>query len=523
MTLRPGSALWLLRHELRLAYFRFGSPAKAADSKRAARRGPTRGQLVLMALVVAALHAFAFFLMPLLGRALAADTSALIIGVSLVFAMTFSMMLSNGLKASIEVLFERGDLDLLLSSPLPSRSIFVVRLAAVVIGTASLYLFLLTPFAHVGALLGQPRWLAIYPVVLGAAAVAASLSMLLTLALVRTVGIRRTRVLAQVLGAVVGALFFLLSQVYANSGGPMQQRVARWIDSHAAAGGTFGPNNPLWLPGRAVLGEPLPLLAIALAGLAAFAFTVHFTHGFFVRGMQQAVSRVNNAAPPRGGPRYRFGRGLAMTVIRKEWKLIARDPQLISQVLLQLLYLLPLCFMLVFKSSTVLPGLGASLTFLCTSLTTALAWLIIAAEDAPDLLRSAPARASTIAWAKLAAAVVPGLVLLAAPLCWVGWRQPLAALLLALCAGGATVSAALIVRWGALPAPRGDFRRRAKGNFMTSFFEFSGALLWAGLAWVLLALAQPGRVTLWVAIGGALLFTLLFFVMALAWARRHER
>jgi hypothetical protein len=117
---------------------------------------------------------------------------------------TFLFMLSSGLKASVEALFDRGDMDLLLSSPLPSRSIFTIKLGSIVAGVAALYLFFLAPFAHVGLVLGQFRWLALYPVLIAMAAVAASLAMLLTLASVRLLGARRTRVVAQVLGAAGG-------------------------------------------------------------------------------------------------------------------------------------------------------------------------------------------------------------------------------------------------------------------------------------------------------------------------------
>ena len=88
-----------------------------------------------------------------------------------------------------------------------------------------------------------------------------------------------------------------------------------------------------------------------------------------MHGVQQAVSLVRVAKAPPGGQRYRFGRSLTRVVIVKEWRLIARDPQLISQVLLQLLYMLPLCFLLLMRGGAQLPGIGASLTFLCGSLT----------------------------------------------------------------------------------------------------------------------------------------------------------
>lgn len=514
MTLHPGSTLWLLRHELRLYYFRMGSAGKQG-----ARRGPSRAGLIWMALGVAGLHVFAFKLLSTLASQPAGPTQRLAIGVLCVAA--FSMMLSQGLKVSVEVLFERGDLDLLLSSPLPTRSIFTVRLGAVVIGTAALYLFLLTPFAHAGLLLGQLHWLSVYPLVVGAATLAASLSMLLTLALVRVIGIRRTRVIAQILGAIVGAVMFLMTQFYAHTEGSAQQHVAAWIGTHTTPGGAFGNDSLLWLPARALEGDAVALLTIAMLGALSFAFTIHFTHGFFVRGAQQAISLVRNAAPPRGGQRYRFGRGLVATVLLKEWRLIARDPQLISQVLLQLLYLLPMCFIFVFRASVVVPGLGASLTFLCASLTTALAWLIIAAEDAPDLLRAAPARATTIAAAKLGAAVLPAFVLITPPLLWLAWRQPLAALLLALCIVGACSAAALVVRWGAAPASRDDFRRRAKGNVLNTFLELGVAMAWTGVALLALTAAQQGQLSPLALGAGAALMLVLGALMITAWLRRR--
>ncbi|WP_229425440.1 hypothetical protein [Massilia sp. Se16.2.3] len=102
-------------------------------------------------------------------------------------------------------------------------------------------------------------------------------------------------------------------------------------------------------------------------------------------------------------------------VVVKEWRLIARDPHLISQVLLQLLYLLPLCLVVFREGSLQLPGTGAGLTMLCGSLSAALASIILLAEEAPDLLHTAPANAAAVRFAKLAAAVMPVLALVALP------------------------------------------------------------------------------------------------------------
>jgi ABC-2 type transport system permease protein len=122
---------------------------------------------------------------------------AILATLALVAVATF--MLSSALKASVMALFERGDLDLLLSSPLSSRSIFTVRLLGVVMSGAALYLFLFGPLVHVGVALGQFGWIGVYVTIATTATLMACLGMLLTLALVRVLGARRTRVLAQVL------------------------------------------------------------------------------------------------------------------------------------------------------------------------------------------------------------------------------------------------------------------------------------------------------------------------------------
>jgi ABC-2 type transport system permease protein len=517
MTLRPGSAAWLLRHELRMYYFRLGGSAKGA-----ARRGPGLRMALIAAGVTVAIHLLAWKLLSFTEGDGGGTPLPLLIMITVVMMLVFSLMLSHAFKGSIEVLFERGDLDLLLSSPVPSRSIFVVRLAAITVGTAGLYMFFLAPFAHAGLVLGQPRWLAVYPVVLGAAAVAASAAMLLTLALVRLLGVRRTRVVGQVLGALSGAFFFLLSQLYAHGGAGFQERVAGWLGAHAGPNGAFDQHSLLWLPARAVLGAPWPMLALGTLGIAAFFFTVHTTHGFFVRGLQQAVSKTGKAQRKAGPPPQRFGMGLTRTVLLKEWRTIMRDPQLISQVLLQMLYFLPMCFIFAFKAGATMPGTGASLVFLATSLTTALAWLVIAAEDAPDLLRASPAARSTVVRAKLAAAVMPSVVLLVVPVAWVALRAPAAAAFLLLCAVSGTLSAALVVSWCAQPAPRGDFQRRARGHPLSTFLEFSAAFACSGVAWIGLSLQQTPRHSAPLMAGMAALLLMLALALLLAWSRRDK-
>jgi ABC-2 type transport system permease protein len=296
-------------------------------------------------------------------------------------------------------------------------------------------------------------------------------------------------VLAQVLGAVAGALLFLLSQAYSLLMQTGSAGSAGRVLHRASEMPPLAPGSVLWLPGRAVLGEPLPMLGMALLGIAVFALTVGRTHRYFVHGLQEAAGSARAISKRPGELRMRFRRSLFDTVVVKEWRLIARDPHLISQVLLQLVYLAPMLFLILRHDGPPGPAIGAGLALLSSSLTSSLAWIIVSAEDAPDLLRSSPAAGRTIALAKLAASVMPPLLLVALPLLWLVVRKPVAGLLISFVATAAVFSAALIVMWQGRPARRSDFKMRGKANFLCTVYETVNTLCWGGLGWLLVSLA----------------------------------
>jgi ABC-2 type transport system permease protein len=512
----PGSALWLLGHELRHAWY---GALLNRSSKGSRNNGSKWRTLIVWAVAWALLHAFAFAILDKLGRGGMADPHlAMAFGAVLLICATF--MLSNGLRASVVVLFERGDLDLLLSSPIPTRSIFTVRLLSVACSTVALFLFLFAPVANVALMLGRPGWLAIYPVLAALATLCACGGMLLTLLLVRLLGARRTRVVAQVVAALAGALLFLMSQAYnfmsQGSGPDVTARLMQGL----VAGGVLAPDSLLWLPGRAALGMPLPLLGMVVVAAAVFALTVARTHCFFVHGLQQAASASRTRARADGPLRLRVRSSLIDTIVIKEWRLIARDPHLISQVLLQLIYLVPILFLILHGSDTPLPTVGAALPVLCSSLTASLAWIAVSAEDAPDLLLLSPASQPLIRLAKLAAATMPPLLLVAPALVWLVVRAPVPGLLVCFAVTGAMLGAGLIVSWVGRPAPRSDFKMRGKENLLCTIFESVNALSWGALGWLLVTMTAPGSAL--AAFGAAGALTAALASLLLAWLFRRR-
>jgi ABC-2 type transport system permease protein len=509
MSAAPGSILWLLGYELRMAWYGTGL-------NKSGKRGRGPRGMIIGIVAWALLHLVAFAMLRALDRD-GTNEAFLVITITAMLLVCATFMLSSALSACVMALFERGDLDLLLSSPLPSRSVFAVRLLGIATATATPYLFLAGPFANVALVLGHPGWLGLYVIICACAMLMACAGMLLTLALVRILGARRTRVVAQVVAAIAGAFVFLLSQAYnftRHDGTAGPQLLGMLANQHL-----FGPGSALWLPGRAVLGAPLPLLGAALLAALAFALTVNRTHRFFVHGLQEAAGSSRVRARPANALRFRFRRSLFDTVVIKEWRLIARDPHLIAQVLLQLIYLVPL-LLPILRGDATGPALGAGLTLLCSSLTGSLTWIVISAEDAPDLLLAAPAPQRTVQMAKLAAAAMPPLLIVALPLLWQIVRAPLAGLLFAFTISAAVLSAGLIVLWTGRPAPRSDFKTRAKGNFLSTMLELTSSLCWAGLGWLLVALATGGAT--WMVFASAAVLAAGLGVLLLARSLRRS-
>lgn len=443
------------------------------------------------------------------------------VAITVLLLVLGTFMFSSGLKSSVDSLFERGDVDLLLSSPLPSRSIFTVRLTGITLGVASVYLALAGPVVNAGLFTGHAAWLAVYPVILACTSICCSLAMLLTLLLVRVLGARKTRVVAQVLSAIAGALIFLLAQAQnlLHLGSP--QQAAALVTHAMTPGSALAPDSVIWSAGRAALGGVTPLLCLlALAG-GLFLLTVRFTHGFFVRGLQQAVSTVRARKPGARTAPGRFGQPLVNVVLRKEWRLIVRDPHLLSQVLLQLLYLLPLALLVLRSDGAATPAVGAGLVMLSASLTASLTWIVVSAEDAPDLLLASPAAARVIRRAKLGAAVLPPLALVALPVLWSLAQHVVAGLCLSLTVMAATACAALTGLWQGRPAPRGNFKTRSKSNILGSILEMVGTLAWALTGFVLIHAAGPEQ-TAYDARWAGISLALALLTLLLAWGTRRR-
>lgn len=507
LTLPPGSIPWLLRHELKLAF-------------RARTRRGNATMLVILVVMVLLMMVVGLPLALALRFAPVRETPGLFMLLDLIVLAIFTLILSQTLAGAISAFFERGDLDLLLSSPLPPRQVLTVRAVAIAVAPLLWFTGLISVVVVPAAAVGQVRWLSAYPMLIALAMLASAAGMSLAMGLFGLIGARRARTVGQVLAALIGAGFFLFGQmrtVLPDRGSGAFAGVMRWADS-----GVFEAGSPLAWPARAVLGHPLPLAAFAGGSALLFAAVVSGLGRRFVANAGAAAGVA--AGPARSSGRRTsvrgFEGGLNAALMRKELRLLLRDPALLSQVLLRVLYVLPLGFAMVRGASGPghgVPAFGAAgplaltlaIVFVAGQLAGSLAWITISAEDAPELLACAPVDGSRVRWAKLAAAMIPVAVLLGPFLLVLAWFSPWTGLCAAVGAAGSAVSAGLINLWFEKPAQRKAFRGRRTGSVLAGVAEVLSGLGWGVSAGVAAAGSVLALIPLALTIGMLVLFSVL--------------
>jgi ABC-2 type transport system permease protein len=477
---------WLLRHEMRLQL-------RAVGVKRLWVVGLFGGAIWL------ALHATAWLLMVGLDAVSLPPKIIIIFGAATWLIIT--LMFSQAIMLSVTALFDRGDFDLLLSSPLNTRTVFTVRGVGIAVSCVMLYFLLVTPFAHVGVFTGHANLLAIYPAIISIGLLVASLGMLLTLTLVRLLGARRARVVAQLFGAVVGAAMFMLSQVQNMLGRQTRDQIAVLMKNAAEPGGVLAPDSALWFPFRAFTGEPVALLSVVILGVGGFFLVVNLTYKRFLSGTQESVTGSANKknSSPAQDKRFQNARGgFVGTVLMKEWRLIWRDPQLIAQTLLQALYLLPVVF-IAFRNTDALNFVVPGAVLLAATLAGSIAWITVSAEEAPELIGTAPVSLTRIRWLKVLAALIPVWIFVSPLLFFLLTKNLLWAAIFIFCLAGSTISAGMIQVWYPRAGDRKNMKKRAQGSMLINMVEGFCAFGWSGAAYALMLIPSAWA---WLALVG---------------------
>lgn len=487
--IRPGAIGWFAVHEVRLAWRDWISLLT----------GGRRGRAFALALGVAAIallmHGIAYLMLASSPYLTGVVDKKILVIVTGMLLITWSLMLSQAMESATRAFYARGDLDLILTSPAQVGRLFSVRIAAMVVAIMPMTFVLALPFVNVLVWFGGARWLGAYAVALALAMDAVAIAVVLTVALLQAIGPQRTRSVAQIVAAVVGAGFAVGMQFAAilSYGGLPPAAFARfavWVDIAPE------PGSVLWWPARAILGEPTAVVSVLGVSIAFLAATIRVVAPRFGRlalaagNVEQSVTRRR-----RGGFRFHDW-SAAQALRRKEWTLLLRDPWLMSQTLMQLLYLLPVAFLL---WRSLYAGVGASalvvpiLIIAAGQLAGGLAWLAVSGEDAPELIASAPVPRARVLRAK-AEAVLGGVGVIFAPLLVVlAVAAPFAGLVALVGVVIAAALATIIQFWFRTQAKRSLFRRRQTSSRIANFAEAMSSIGCAGTA----ALAATGT---WLAI-----------------------
>jgi len=475
MTARAGTAVWFARHESRLAW-RDGLAMLTAG-----RRERLWKVAIAVGAFVVVMHAVAY---SLVGRfAAAAPDKPMLVAISASLLLSWLLMVSQAMESMTRAFYSRSDLDLILASPVAAHKLFAVRIATVALAVAVMALPPTLPFVDMLIVRGGLRWLGAYGVIVAMAAAAGALAVALTVALFRMIGPKRTRLIAQIVAAVIGAAFVVGLQVAAIlSYGTLSRTDV--LQSDAVLALTPDSGSIVWWPARAVLGDGAALIGVLTTSLILLAAVIA---GVAPRFGDYAVAASGAGAGA-------VGRARALAAFRpisprralrlKEWMLLRRDPWLVSQTLMQMLYLVPPAVML-WRSFAA--GGGSSLlvpvlVMAAGQLAGGLAWLTISGEDAPDLVATAPIAPRFVLRAKVEAVLgiivlvfAPVVAALAVAAPWSGLVTGCGVLI-------AAASATAIQLWFRTQAKRSQFRRRQVSSRVATFAEAFSSIGWAGTA-----------------------------------------
>jgi ABC-2 type transport system permease protein len=295
---------------------------------------------------------------------------------------------------------------------------------------------------------------------------------------------------AQIVAAVIGAGFVIGLQLGAIVSHGTLSRLAILASEPIVA---IAPDvgSIVWWPARAVLGDPAAVAGVLAAGILLLGAAIAIVAPRFADCAIAAAGAVPPAARQRGAAAA-FRRASPLAVLRrKEWTLLRRDPWLVSQTLMQLLYLLPPAFLL-------WRGFGAEggsqillvpvLVMAAGQLAGGLAWLAVSGEDAPELVATAPLTTRHILRAKVEAVMGSILMVFAPFVLALALVAPFFALVAAIGIAVAAGSATEIQLCFRAQARRNAFRRRQTSSRVATFAEAFVSIAWAATA----ALAATG-------------------------------
>jgi len=510
----PGSILWLARHQIRLSW-RLG---------RLGKKIPSWLKPVFTILFVAFLSFTMGYGIAKAFEAAAGDYKQIS---SLAGAIVLTLMISGismNMMGSFMTITEKGDLDLLLSSPIPPHRFVAARLISSAWRGFCIYAGFATIFFGASIVMISPMFASIYVVVAGFAILDAALTYMIARQALLWFGLRNGRRAIITLGAV-GVLVGLFGYQMVSSSGSLGQLAAKEDDPNASLVLLHDwvvalTSNLSWLGGT-ILGDWLGALVFPVAGAVVSAAVLHFAGKRYDQDVA-FLNGQNDHAPHKARKAHarQFRRPALVMVFHKEWLSLTRDLLFVSQLIVPLFTMVPFLGFVwnamanPEEQSEMAPVMGAVFAaitvFNVTMLTSSLAWLTASVEEARDLLQASPLDPKIILQGKVLAASGPAIIELFLVAALVAWAWPVAALTI-LVMGTATCAGACVIEFSRpRPTKRPKMTQRPDRSLVAVLFGLGLGILWACAAG--LAAAK----IVWWLLPAALAITISY----VAWATR---
>ena len=310
---------------------------------------------------------------------------------------------------------------------------FSVRIAAIALSVIAMALLLSTPFVDVLVIGGGVRWFAAYGVVVAIGLSAAAVAIAVTMLLFRLIGPSRTRLVAQILAAIIGAGFVIALQIAAILSYGTLSRFAVLTSDAAAA---FAPDvdSIVWWPARAVLGDGEALLLLLGGGL----MLLGARDGDLLRPIRRhRRARIGQRpaepvrAPGQGVPRRLAAAGAAAQGI------CSVAPRSLADVADPDAAVIPGAaggdaVAQLFRRRLAIVLVTPVIVMAAGQLAGGLAWLTISGEDAADLVATAPLKPSRVIRAKIEVVLITIAVIFAPLVAALLFASPLQAAVTAL-------------------------------------------------------------------------------------------
>lgn len=472
------SLTWFARHEIGLFW---------RDWTALIVRGKTHRKIfagLALAGFVIGMHVVAWFTVTGAVDLANVDPQATYIFVTGCGLVSLSLMVSQSLESVTRAFYARADLDLILTSPAPSARIFTIRICAVALTSVVMSALLVAPFLNVMAWIEGPVWLLGYLTLLSMSAIATAISLVLAVTLFKVFGPKRTRFIAQIVAAIIGAGFAIAMQlaaiVYFGNISRLTVLTAPEVSQMLPDATALA-----WIPARALLGDALAVLVFCAVGFGLLAASIRaFSARFATLALSTSGVSEQSGRNHRTPTAFRT-RTVRQTLRNKELVLLARDPWLLSQTLMQMLYLLVPAFLLWRNFGADIGAMVVVVPVIVMAsgqLAGGLAWLAICGEDAPDLVSTAPMNARASLQAKIEAVLIAVCLVLSPILLFLALVDLRAALVTIACLGLSAGAATAMQVWFRAQAKRSHFRHRHASSKIATFAEAFSSICWAGTA-----------------------------------------